>query len=73
VQIEQRSENNARMRFHGQSIARSTIQHPRRHRKEKTIAQLDDVTLLGMSSQATHDVAFLVEERMMPVADSHRP
>ena len=37
-----------------------------------TIAQLDNITLIGASSQATHDVTFVIEVRMMPVANSHR-
>jgi hypothetical protein len=36
------------------------------------IAQLDDVAVFGVSAKTPHDVTFVVEERMIPVTDSHR-
>ena len=53
-------------------IARGGIKHPRRHGEKQPVAQLDNVTVFGLAAKSPHDVTFLVEKRMMPVADSHR-
>jgi hypothetical protein len=60
------------MRFHAHGIARGGIEHPRRHCENHAIAQLDNVTVFGLSAKSPHDVTFMIEKRMMPVADSHR-
>jgi hypothetical protein len=60
------------MRFHAYGIAHSGIKHPRRHCEMHTIAQLDNEAVFGLAAKSPHDMTFMVEKRMMPVADSHR-
>jgi hypothetical protein len=59
------------MRFHVHGTAPSGIEHPRRNCEEQAIAELDEVTIFGVTPKAPHDMAFMVEERMMLVADSY--
>jgi hypothetical protein len=60
------------MRFHAHGIARGGIEHPRRHCEKHAITQLDNVAVFDASAKSPHDVTFMVEKWMMPVADSYR-
>jgi hypothetical protein len=60
------------MRFHAHGIAGGGVEHPRWHSEKHAITQLDNVAVFGLAAKSPHDVTFMVEERMMPVADSHR-
>jgi hypothetical protein len=50
----------------------SNVKHPRRHGEKYAVVQLDHVAVFGLAAKSPYDVTFMVEKRMVPVADSHR-
>jgi len=72
TQIKQRSDGNARTRFHVHRAACCDVKHPRRHCEKHAVVQLDNEAVFGLAAKSPYDVTFMVEKRMMPVADPHR-
>jgi hypothetical protein len=71
-QFKQGSDANARVGFFAQEAAEVGIEHPGRNGQDRTVRELDDVTVFDQATKPPHEAAFVIEKRMMPVADSHR-
>jgi hypothetical protein len=71
-QRQQSSDGNARTGFFAQEAAGVGIEHPGRNGQDRAVRQLDDVTFFGQAPKASHDLAYVIKKRMMPVAYSHR-
>jgi hypothetical protein len=68
-QFEQRAEGNTRTRFVLQALAKDGIEHPRGDAEDRTIGQLDQVTVTRQPPEAAHNADFFVVIGMMRVAN----
>jgi hypothetical protein len=70
-QVKQGGDGNARPGFFAQVAASIGIEHPGRNGQDRAVRELDDVALLGQAPKPPHEVAFVIEKGMMPIANSH--
>jgi hypothetical protein len=72
AQIEQGSDGNSWVGFVTQESADAGIKHPRGNGKDRPVPELNDVTILGHTPKAPHELAVVTEKGMMPVANPNR-
>jgi hypothetical protein len=71
-QLEQGGDGDARAGFIAQEAARVGIEHPGRNGQEGAVRELDEEALFGLATKAAHEVALLIEKRMMAIANAYR-
>ena len=72
AQIEQGGDGNAWTGCVAQKTAGVAIEHPCWNGQNRAGLELDDETFFGEVPKPPHEVACVIEKRVMPVVNSHR-
>ena len=71
TQGDERCNGHARPGFFAQQSTGVRVEHPGRDGDDRTVGELDDEAFFGQTTKPPRDVAFVIEEGVMPVTDPH--